>query len=130
MASKDTYNNLGVTLAVSPAVLTATNTSAGIDLAGFEGATVVITSGAIAGAGNFTPKLKNPTFFRDPALPMSPRRICLAHFLPPLLRTRLTRSVISALSAMLRTVITLNSGTSIAASAVIIKSHARNKPVA
>ena len=44
---KDLHSDIGVVAAVVPATLTATNTSAAIDLQGFDSATVIIQTGAI-----------------------------------------------------------------------------------
>ena len=55
---RDLANNLGAVQAVAPAVLSATNTSDPIDLQGFESAAVVINTGAIVSAGDFTAKLQ------------------------------------------------------------------------
>jgi len=129
MASKDTYNNIGVTLAVSPAVLTATNTSAAIDLAGFEAATVVITSGAIVGAGNFTPKLQESDTSGSGYTDVAAKDL-LGSFPAALAADTAYKVGYIGSKRYVRTVLTLNSGTSVAASAVVLKSHARSKPVA
>jgi hypothetical protein len=129
MASKDLVDNIGVTLAVSPAVLTATNTSAAIDLAGFEGATVVITAGAIAGAGNFTPKLQESDVSGSGFTDVAAKDL-LGSFPAVLVADTAYKVGYKGAKAFIKTVLTLNSGTSIAASAVVIKSHARSKPVA
>lgn len=55
---RDLANNIGAVQAVAPAVLSATNTSEPIDLQGFESAAVVINTGAIVSAGDFTAKLQ------------------------------------------------------------------------
>lgn len=129
MASRDLYNNVGLTLAVSPAVLTATNTSAAIDLAGFEAATVVITTGAIAGAGNFTPKLTHSDTSGGTYTDVAAADL-LGSFPAVLAADTAYKVGYKGAKQFVKTVLTLNSGTSIAASAVIVKSHARSKPVA
>lgn len=129
MASRDLYDNIGVTLAVSPAVLTATNTSTGIDLAGFEGATVIINTGAIAGAGNFTPKLQESDVSGSGYTDVAAKDL-LGSFPSALAADTAYKVGYKGSKRYVRTVITLNSGTSIAAGAVIVKSHARSKPVA
>lgn len=129
MASRDLYNNIGVTLAVSPAVLTATNTSSGIDLAGFEGATVIINTGAIAGAGNFTPKLQESDVSGSGYTDVAAKDL-LGSFPSALAADTAYKVGYKGSKRYVRTVITLNSGTSIAAGAVIVKSHARSMPVA
>lgn len=129
MAKRDLYSNIGVSLAVSPAVLTATNTSAGIDLRGYQSATVVINTGAIAGAGNFTPKLQESdasgSGFTDVAA-----ADLLGSFPAALAADSAYRVGYKGNKRYLRTVITLNSGTSIAAGAVIVLGHPELAPVA
>mgnify|MGYP001135065930 CR=1 FL=1 len=56
---KDMISNLGVALALSPAVQAAAISGAAVDLAGFSAAMVVINTGAIAGAGDFGAKLQH-----------------------------------------------------------------------
>ncbi len=129
MASRDLYNNIGVTLAVSPAVLTATNTSTGIDLADFEGATVIINTGAIAGAGNFTPKLQESDVSGSGYTDVAAKDL-LGSFPSALAADTAYKVGYKGGKRYVRTVITLNSGTSIAVGAVIVKSHARSMPVA
>lgn len=129
MASRDLYDNIGVTLAVSPAVLTATNTSTGIDLVGFEGATVIINTGAIAGAGNFTPKLQESDVSGSGYTDVAAKDL-LGSFPSALAADTAYKVGYKGGKRYVRTVITLNSGTSIAAGAVIVKSHPRSAPVA
>lgn len=129
MASRDLYNNIGLTLAVSPAVLTASNTSAAIDLSGFESATAVITTGAIAGSGNFTPKLTHSDTSGGTYTDVTAADLIGAF--PSVLAADTAYKVgYKGPKPFIKTVLTLNSGTSIAASAVIVKGNARSKPVA
>ena len=51
---RDLVHNLGVALALSPAVQAATIKGNAIDLLGFESVMFVINTGAIASSGNFT----------------------------------------------------------------------------
>ncbi|MGL3605755.1 hypothetical protein ACSV9I_04520 [Rhizobium sp. G187] len=125
---RDLANNISAVTIVAPAVLTATNTASGIDLKGFNSAAVVISTGAIVGSGNFTPKLQesadNSTFTDVAAAD-------LVGTFPAALAAATTYKVgYIGHRRYLRTVLTLNSGTSIAASAVIIKGNAASKPVA
>ncbi len=75
---RDIVNNIGIVTAIAPAVLAATQTPAGIDLAGFNSAAFVFTTGAIVGAAVFVPKLQesddNATF-TDVAACRSDRRV-------------------------------------------------------
>ncbi|MDF2809510.1 MAG: hypothetical protein K0S56_541 [Microvirga sp.] len=126
---RDNASDIGVALIVAPAVLTATNTSAAVDLRDFDAATLVINTGVIAGAGNFTAKLQESdasgSGFADVAAAN------LIGTLPAVLEasTAYKQGYIGG-KRYVRSVITLNSGTSIAAGAVIVKSHAAQKPVA
>jgi hypothetical protein len=129
MASKDLYSNFAQTVAVVPAVLTATNTSAGVDLAGFESAAVLINTGAIAGAGVFNVTLEESDAAGSGYTAVPASKIQGA------LPTPLAASTVYKLGYLgdkryIRTVLTLASGTSIVAGAVVLKGNARSKPSA
>jgi hypothetical protein len=130
MAKHDLYNNIGVVTAVEPAVLTATNTSAAIDLRGFESATVVINTGAIAGSGNFTPKLQESNTTTSGDFTDVAAGDLLGSFPAALAASTAYKVGYRGTKRYVRTVLTLNSGTSIAASAVIVRGHAALAPVA
>lgn len=126
---RDLASNLGAVQAVAPAVLTATNTSAAIDLLGFDSAVVIINTGAIVASGNFTAKLQESDTttggdFTDVAAGD------LVGALPAvLLASSVVKQGYIGSKRYLRTVITLNSGTSIAAGAVVVKGNATQRPV-
>lgn len=129
MASKDLYSNFAQTVAVVPAVLTATNTSAGIDLAGYESAAVLINTGAIAGAGVFNVTLEESDASGSGFTAVAASKI------QGTLPTPLAASTVYKLGYLgdkryIRTVLTLASGTSIVAGAVVLKGNARSKPSA
>ncbi|HEX2529819.1 MAG TPA: hypothetical protein VHL31_26450 [Geminicoccus sp.] len=127
---RDLVHNLGVVPMVAPAVLSATTTSDSVDLLDFGSATLVVNTGAIAGAGDFTAKLQHSDTttagdFTDVA----------ADALIGSLPASLTANSVAKVGywghrRYLRAVLTKNSGTSIAASAVLVKGYARNRPVA
>lgn len=126
---RDLVSNIGVVSAVAPAVITATNTSAAIDLQGFNSAAVVINTGAIAASGNFTPKLTecdtSGGTYTDVAA------VDLIGAFPAVLAAASTYKVgYRGHRRFLKTVLTLNSGTSIAASVVIDKGDPASSPVA
>lgn len=128
---RDLANNIDVDIAVVPAVLTATNTSAAIDLQGFNSAAVVINTGAIASAGLFTPKLQESdttttSDFADVAA------TDMVGVLPSagLAASSVYKAGYIGNKRYIRTVLTLVSGTSIVAGAVVIKGNAADKPVA
>lgn len=126
---RDLVSKIGVVSAVAPAVLAATNTSAAIDLLGFNSATLVIMTGAIVGAGDFTAKLQESSTttagdFTD----------VVAGDLLGVLPASLAADAVVKIGyrghkRYIRSVITKNSGTSVAASAVVVKSDATKRPV-
>ena len=126
---KDLHSNVGVVAAVVPATLTATNTSAAIDLQGFNSALVMIQTGAIAGAGDFTPKLtecatSGGTYTDVAAADLN------GTFAASLAASSVYKVGYRGNKRFIKTVLTLNSGTSIVAGAVVIKGDAYNGPVA
>ncbi len=127
---RDLANNLGLVQAVAPAVLTATNTSAAIDLLGFNSAMVAINTGAIVASGNFTPKLQESDTTTSGDFTDVVAAELVGTFPAALAAASVVKVGYIGKRRYIRTVITLNSGTSIAAGAVIIKGDAANKPVA
>lgn len=127
---RDLASNIGPVQVVAPAVLSATNTSAVIDLLGFESAAIVINTGAIDTAGDFTAKLQES----DTTTPGDFADVAAAHQVGTFPASLAADSVVKVgyigTKRYLRTVITKNSGTSIAAGAVLIKGHPHDAPVA
>jgi hypothetical protein len=129
MASKDLYSNIGVSVTVVPAVLTATTTGTGVDLAGFESAAVVINTGAIAGAGVFNVTLEESDASGSGYAAVPAAKI--QGTLPtPLAASTAYKIGYLGAKRYVRPVLTLASGTSIVAGAVVVKGNARDKPVA
>ena len=126
---RDLSSNIAAVQAVAPAVLTATNTSAALDLSGFGSAAVVINTGAIAGSGNFTPKLQES----DTTTSGDFTDVDAAHLIGEFPAALAAASVVKVgyvgHKRYVRTVLTLNSGTSIAAGVVIVKGHPADAPV-
>ena len=56
---KDLYSNLGVVLALAPAVQSAAATGETVDLRGFGGVVFALDTGAIVGSGEFGVKLQH-----------------------------------------------------------------------
>lgn len=126
---RDFVNNFSVVAAVVPQVLTATNTSAAIDLTGFDGATVVINGGAIVSAGNFTPKLQECATSGGTYTDVAAADL-IGAFPAVLLASTVAKVGYKGGKQFLKTVLTLNSGTSIAASVEIIKGWPKSSPAA
>lgn len=126
---RDLVNDIGVVAAVAPAVLTADNTSAAIDLANYESATVVINTGAIAGSGNMTPKLQHSDASGSGFEDVTAADL-IGSFPTALAATSVYKVGYKGNKRYVRTVHTLNSGTSVAVSAVVVRGHAAVAPVA
>ncbi|WP_395543268.1 hypothetical protein [Neotabrizicola sp. sgz301269] len=127
---RDLASNLGVVSAVVPQVLTATNTSSAIDLAGFDSAAVLINTGAIVSSGNFTPKLQESDTTTSGDFTDVAAADLVGSFPTALAASTAYKVGYIGRKRYVRTVLTLNSGTSIAASVQIVKARAAQKPVA
>ncbi len=126
---KDLHSDIGVVAAVVPATLTATNTSAAIDLQGFDSATVIIQTGAIGSSGNFTPSLTECATSGGSYTEVAAADL-IGSFTDPLAASSLYKIGYRGNKRYIKTVLTLNSGTSIVAGVVVVKGHAANAPVA
>jgi hypothetical protein len=126
---RDIAHNIAAVQAIAPAVLTATTTSAALDLLSFDSAAFVINTGAIAGAGNFSAKVQES----DTTTSGDFTDVDANHLhgsLPPVLAaSSLAKVGYRGFNRYIRLVITQNSGTSIAASASLIKGNAAERPV-
>lgn len=128
MAKRDLYNNISTVSAIVPAVQTATATGTGVDGRGFQSVTYVIHTGAIVASGNFTPKMQESddnSAWSDVAA-----ADLLGSFPAALSASTAIRVGYKGNKRYTRPVLTLNSGTSIAASAMAILGHAELAPVA
>lgn len=120
----DLKNNITAVLALSPAVHAATKADAPIiDLQGAGSATVIINTGAIAGAGDYTVSLRH-----GDAADLTGDAAASGDDLLGAFPTTLAADSSYAVGyrggkRYVRVVITKNSGTSIAAGAVIVKGH-------
>jgi hypothetical protein len=127
---RDIANNFAAVAVVAPAVLAATNTSAAIDLIGFGSAAVVINTGAIAGAGDFTAKLQESDTTTGGDFTDVAASDLVGSFPASLAADSVVKVGYIGNKRHLRLVTTKNGGTSIAASAVMIKGAAASRPVA
>lgn len=120
----DLKNNIAAVLALSPAVHSATKADAAIiDLQGAGSATVVINTGAIVGAGDYTISLRHGDA-SDLSGDAAASGDDLLGAFPATLAADSAYSVgYRGGKRYVRVVITKNSGTSIAAGAVIVKGH-------
>ena len=120
----DLKNNIAAVLALSPAVHAATKADASIiDLQGAGSATVIVNTGAIAGSGDYTISLRHGDASDLTGDAAASGDELLGTF-PATLAADSAYSVgYRGGKRYVRVVITKNSGTSIAAGAVIVKGH-------
>ncbi|MGF7161279.1 hypothetical protein FHS85_002914 [Rhodoligotrophos appendicifer] len=125
---RDLASNLAPIAAVVPAVLTANNTSAAIDLQGFDAAAVIINTGAIVSSGNFTPKLQESDTTTNEDFTDVAAGSLIGTFPTALAASSVYKVGYVGTKRYIRTVLTLNSGTSIAAGAVVLRGRAAQLP--
>ena len=120
----DLKNNITAVLALSPAVHSATKADASIiDLQSAGSATVIVNTGAIAGAGDYTISLRHGDA-SDLSGDAAASGDDLLGAFPATLAADTSYAVgYRGGKRYVRVVITKNSGTSIAAGAVIVKGH-------
>ncbi|MCC5968391.1 MAG: hypothetical protein JJU15_00405 [Pararhodobacter sp.] len=128
---RDLVNNIGIEQGLAPAVKnTASETGDPISLRGFESATVVINTGAIAGDGDFSLKIQHSDTTTGGDFEDVPANRLIGE-LPETLEAGSTyRQGYIGMKGYIRLVLTRDSGTSIALGAVVIKGHPADMPVA
>ncbi len=125
---RDIASNFGADLGLAPAVHASATTGPSVDLLGFESAAFVVTTGAIAGSGDFGVKLQESDDGEDYADVAAAQVDSSA---PVTLEAESTYKLgYRGFKRHARLALTKASGTSIAASAVVIKGNARSRPVA
>lgn len=127
---RDIVHNIGAVQALAPAVLAATTTGAALDLNGFESAALVINTGAIVGSGDFTAKLQESDTTTSGDFTDVAASALQGSFPASLAADSVVKVGYAGFKRYLRVVVTKNSGTSIAAGAVLVKGHAAQRPVA
>lgn len=127
---KDLKNNIDPKMALIPVVHTATKADSPIiDLQGANSATMIIDTGAVAGAGDYTISLRH-----GDAADLSGDAVVGASDLLGSLPATLAENSVYCVGYVggkryVRAVITKNSGTSIVAGAVIVRGNLNNSPV-
>lgn len=127
---RDLHSHIGATLALSPAVQAATIKGNAVDLLGFDSAELIINTGAIAGAGDFSAKLQESDTTTDSDFADVGADHLLGSLPPSLTADGTFKLGYVGSKRYARVVLTKNSGTSIAASAVVVKGNAHIEPVA
>lgn len=127
---RELYNDVGLVQSLIPAVIAATATGAAIDLAGYDSALVLINTGAIAGAGDYTVKLQESATTTSGDFTDVVAANLVGTFPASLAADTLYKVGYHGVKQYVRTVITKNSGTSIIAGIFIAKGHPLTGPVA
>jgi hypothetical protein len=125
---RDLITKIGAATSIAPAVLAASTNGASVDLLGCNSLAVVITSGAIVGAAVMVPKLQESddnAAFTDVAA-----GDLLGSFPAALAAASTIKVGYKGFKRYVRPVLTLSSGTSIAASVLAIKGDVAKRPVA
>lgn len=118
---RDLASNLGVSLALSPAVQSATIKGNAIDLLGSNSAMLVINTGAIASSGDFTAKLQESDTTTDGDFTDVPAAKLVGTLPASLTADSSVKQGYIGSKRYIRPVLTKNGGTSIAAGAVVVK---------
>ena len=127
---RDLAANIGPVQAVAPAVLSATNTSNPVDLLGFNSVALVLNTGAIVSAGDFTAKLQESDTTTSGDFVDVAAADLVGELPAALAADSVYKQGYVGNKRYIRTVITKNGGTSIAACAAIVKGHPAVAPVA
>ena len=127
---RDLASNVGARESVRPAVHGDTVTGQTVDTRGFQSAAVVIAGGAIVGAGNFTPKLQHSTTTENGDFADVAAADLVGEFVAAMVANTVYVVGYTGPRRYLRVVLTKNSGTSIAASAVVVLGNAGLRPAA
>lgn len=129
---RDLANQLGLVVALSPAVQSATQTSSAIDLQGFNSAMAVVSTGAIVGSGDFNIKLQES----DTTTSGDFTDVAAANLLTP---TAIPATLVAdsaykigykGSKRYIRTVLTKAGGTSLAAGILVVRGSPASAPVA
>lgn len=126
---RDISHNIGVKLALSPAVQAATIKGNAIDTAGFNSVAIVVNSGAIVSAGDFTATLQHSDTTTDGDFTNVTAADQTGSFGATLAADSAVKAGYIGSKRYCRVVLTKNSGTSIAAGAVAVLGHAADRPV-
>lgn len=127
---KDGISGIGLVASLAPAVVTATTSGNHADLQGFNAATLVVQSGAIAGDGLFDVKLQHSDTATGGDFVDVPERDLLGALPDALAANALYKQGYKGSKRYIRAVITKQSGTSVAAGAVLVLGHPADAPVA
>ncbi len=126
---RDIVHNFGAVQALPPQVLAATATGDALDLRGFESAAFIVNTGAIVGSGDFTAKIQESDTTTSGDFADVAAAQLQGAFPASLAASSVAKVGYAGFKRYVRLVVTKNSGTSIAASAALIKGNAAQRPV-
>lgn len=127
---KDDISGIGLVASLAPAVVTATTSGTHADLQGFNSATLIVNSGAIAGDGLFDVKLQHSDTTTGGDFVDVPTGDLLGALPDALAANTTYKQGYKGTKRYVRAVITKQSGTSVAAGAVLVLGHPADAPVA
>ncbi len=127
---KDGISGLGLVASLVPAVVTATTKGSHADLQGFNSATLIINTGAIAGDGLFVIAIQESDTTTDGDFADVDATDLLGTLPAALDADTAYKQGYKGNKRYIRAVISKTSGTSIAASAVFALGHPHDAPVA
>lgn len=125
---KDMKTMIAAAVGAVPQILSANHTATLVDLQGFNSATLVVSTGAIVGAGDFSVKLQESDTETLGDFTDVDADDLLGSFSATLPADSVETVGYRGTKRYVRVVFTRNGGTSIAASAAIIKGHPENAP--
>jgi len=127
---RDLASNIGVAVSLVPAVQSATLKGTAVDLRGFDSAAVVVTAGAVVGAGLYDVKVQDSDTTTDGDFADAPAGSLVGSLPAALAENGYYKVSYVGSKRYIRAVITKQSGTSIAAGALVIKGRPAQRPVA
>jgi hypothetical protein len=127
---RDLASNIGAVLALSPAVQAATIKGNAVDLIDFDSAVVIVNTGAVAGAGDFAAKLQESDTTTDGDFTDVAADDLIGVQPATLAADTSVKQGYIGMKRYIRVVLTKNTGTSIAAGAVVVRGHPHLVPVA
>lgn len=127
---KDFISGIGLVASLVPAVVAATTKGTHADLQGFNAATLIVNTGAIAGDGLYDIKLQESDTTTDGDFTDVAPGDLLGALPSGLAASTVYKQGYKGTKRYIRAVITKQSGTSIAAGAVILRGHPYDAPAA
>ena len=127
---KDTYSDFGVAQTLAPVAHAATLAGSAVDLQGYNSATLVVNTGAIASAGLYDIRLQESATTTNEDFTDVAAADLLGALPAGLAAASVYKQGYVGNKRYIRALITKQSGTSIVAGAVVVRGHANDAPVA